>query len=207
MQEALQITCRDFALTGWMEERVRDEVAALHRYYPRILGCRVTLERAHRRHVSGNRFRVRIELALPGGELVVSHLPSLRAQLKATEAQTAAKQFETEPARRHLIVAVDEAFETMRRRLQDFAARQQGEVKTHEPPAQGTVVRLDIAEGYGFIGTPDGREVYFHRNAVLDERFDDLVVGSEVAFVEERGDRGPQASTVRYLASQPAVRT
>lgn len=199
MQEALQITCRDFALTEWMDRRIRDEVAALERYYPRILGCRVTLERAHRRHASGNRFRVRIDLALPGGDIVVSHLPSLHARLKAIAVEAPVKQFETDPARRHLIVAIDEAFETMRRRLQNFAARQQGEVKTHEAQAQGRIVRLDIAEGWGFIEARDGHEVYFHRNSVLDGRFDDLMVGSEVAFAEEPGERGPQASTVRRL--------
>jgi cold shock CspA family protein/ribosome-associated translation inhibitor RaiA len=205
VQEALQITCRDFELAEWMEKRIRGEVNALERYYPRILGCRVALERAHRRHASGNRFRVRIDLAVPGGEIVVSHLPSLHARLKALEADAPLKQFETEPARRQLIVAIDEAFETMRRRLQDFAARQQGDVKTHEPPAHGRVVRLDIAEGYGFIEARDGHEVYFHRNSVLDDRFDDLVVGSDVAFAEEPGERGPQASTVRLLGSRHYV--
>jgi cold shock CspA family protein len=41
--------------------------------------------------------------------------------------------------------------------------------------------------------------VYFHRNSVLDDAFDDLEVGSRVAFVEERGDKGPQASTVQVV--------
>ena len=39
----------------------------------------------------------------------------------------------------------------------------------------------------------------FHRNAVLDGAFDRLVVGSEVVFVEEEGDKGAQASTVRLI--------
>jgi cold shock CspA family protein len=40
---------------------------------------------------------------------------------------------------------------------------------------------------------------------VLDDRFDDLVVGSDVAFAEEPGERGPQASTVRLLGSRHYV--
>ena len=95
----------------------------------------------------------------------------------------------------HLMVAIDDAFETARRRLRDFAARQRGDTKTHEASPHGRVVRLDIAGGYGFIGADDGHEGCFHRNSVLDNEFDELVIGSEVAFSEERGERGPQAST------------
>ena len=42
-------------------------------------------------------------------------------------------------------------------------------------------------------------EIYFHRNAVLDGAFDRLSIGSEVAFVEEEGEKGPQASTIRLI--------
>jgi cold shock CspA family protein len=51
--------------------------------------------------------------------------------------------------------------------------------------------------GYGFLTTSDGREVYFHQNSVLGNKFKDLKIGTEVRFVEEPGDKGPQASTVR----------
>ena len=54
-------------------------------------------------------------------------------------------------------------------------------------------------EDCGFIETADGREVFFHRNSVLDDAFDRLTVGSEVRFVEEMGEKGPQASTVRVI--------
>lgn len=55
---------------------------------------------------------------------------------------------------------------------------------------------LNSDEGYGRIETPDERLIYFHCNSVLDNAFDKLEVGSEVLFVEEMGERGPQASTV-----------
>jgi cold shock CspA family protein len=43
------------------------------------------------------------------------------------------------------------------------------------------------------------RRIYFHRNSVIDGGFDRLAVGAHVAFTEEEGDKGPQASTVRRL--------
>jgi cold shock CspA family protein len=73
-----------------------------------------------------------------------------------------------------------------------------GEVKTPAGPPQGRVVRLFPEDGFGFLEAPDGREVYFHRNSVL-EGFDSLEVGSEVRFAEEQGIEGPQASTVSLV--------
>ena len=53
--------------------------------------------------------------------------------------------------------------------------------------------------------TPDGREIYFHRNSVLEPGFDRLDMGAEVRFAEEQGEQGPQASTVHISkGSKPA---
>ena len=54
--------------------------------------------------------------------------------------------------------------------------------------------------------TADGRDIYFHRNSVLDNAFDRLTVGSEVRFVEEIGEKGPQASTVREVSKHHLFR-
>ena len=61
----------------------------------------------------------------------------------------------------------------------------------------GVVARL--GEEYGFIRTVDGRDVYFHKNSVLDFDWDALDEGAGVAFEEEDGNEGPQASTVRVV--------
>jgi cold shock CspA family protein len=84
----------------------------------------------------------------------------------------------------------------MRRRLEDHSRRQRGSVKTHEGPPQARVSRLFPEEGYGFLETPDGAEIYFHRNSVLGAGFDRLEIGAEVRYVMEQGEKGPQASTV-----------
>jgi cold shock CspA family protein len=67
----------------------------------------------------------------------------------------------------------------------------------HESPPHARVARLFPEDGYGFLETPEGTEVYFHRNSVLDAGFNRLKVGAEVAFVTEEGEKGLQASTVR----------
>jgi cold shock CspA family protein len=120
---------------------------------------------------------------------------------------------ETRPERKHLEVAIREAFHTARRRLQDHARQKRADVKRHEPMTQARVTKLFPVEGYGYIETPDGREIYFHANSVLNKRFKSLKLGSKVSFTEEAGEKGPQASTVHLIArarataaSPPAVR-
>jgi cold shock CspA family protein len=60
-------------------------------------------------------------------------------------------------------------------------------------------------EDYGVIMTPDNREIYFHRNSVLNEEFDKLEEGTEVRFHEESGEQGPQASTVKVEGKHHVV--
>jgi len=93
-------------------------------------------------------------------------------------------------------VTVRDAFNAARRRLQDRRRRVQGQVKRHDAPPQGRVIRMFPEEGYGFIESADGREIYFHRNAVVNGGFDRLAVGAAVRFAETEGDKGAQASTV-----------
>jgi len=95
-----------------------------------------------------------------------------------------------------LYAAVNAAFREARRQLQDHARRFDARVKVHAEPARGRVARLFPEDGYGFLATPDGREVYFNEKSVLEGAFRRLRVGSEVRFAEELGEEGPQASTV-----------
>jgi len=101
-------------------------------------------------------------------------------------------------------VAIHEAFDAARRRLEDFSREQRGAVKAHEVPAHGVVAELLNVDGYGFIQSGEER-FYFNRASVLDDAFDDLTVGTPVAFVEEKGEEGPQASTVRVLGKHHYV--
>ena len=55
-----------------------------------------------------------------------------------------------------------------------------------------------IKSDFGFLQSADGREIYFHKNSVLDG-LSRLKVGTRVAFAEEADEKGPQASTVKLL--------
>jgi cold shock CspA family protein len=167
-------------------ESVRAEIdkyiEGLEDRFGRVTACRVVLKGPGEHHRTSGLYEVNIRLALPEGrEVEVSRTP------KADQRQADVR------------FAIHDAFKRARRKLQDQARRLQGQVKTHEPQSIGTVTKLDAAGGFGFFESADGREIYFHRNSVLKGGFDKLKVGTRVAFSEEQGEKGPQASTVRRL--------
>ncbi|RPH77163.1 MAG: cold shock domain-containing protein [Nitrospiraceae bacterium] len=81
-----------------------------------------------------------------------------------------------------------------------------GLTKQHEPSTRAKVAKLFPETGYGFLEAPNGREIYFHRNSVLDGGFENLRIGSNVHFVEEPGEHGPQASTVKLVHPKKQAR-
>lgn len=200
-----QVTFRGLAPVSALEDEIRERVVWLEQFYTGIVRCRVLVEVPHRHRHDGRHVHVRIEATVPGGPpIVVSHEPSLHGRLKDVEDAAHRKDDEIESVHRYAQVAVREAFDAARRRLEDFAREQRGTVKPHEVPAHGEVVELSDVDGYGFIQAGEQR-IYFNRASVLDDAFDALAVGASVAFVEEQGVKGPQASTVRLLGKHHYV--
>ena len=178
MKVPLQITFRHEERSDAAETRIRERAAKLDRLYEDIISCRVVVDVPQLRHRKGRIYQVQVDITVPGRELVVNREPLLNH------------------AHEDLTVAIDDAFEAMERQLKEHSRALQGEVKQDVKPDRGTVNSLFPKEGYGFIQTRDGRDIYFHRNSVLDGAFDRLSPGAEVRFSEEEGEKGPQASTV-----------
>jgi len=205
----LQITFRNGTFPSVAEQWIRSEAAKLENFYGRIMGCRVAVESPHRHHKEGSPYHVRIDLTVPGGEIVIKHEPSLRTKARQSGEAEIKKQMGVRAPHKHLRQAIDDAFKAAGRRLQDYARRQRGDVKIREPRPVAKVSQLFPDKGYGFLATPDGRDIYFHKDSVLNRTFGRLKVGMTVNFAEEQGDKGPQASTVRMVGKQgtrPPVR-
>jgi cold shock CspA family protein/ribosome-associated translation inhibitor RaiA len=199
MQLTPTITFRGVDRTQALETEILRRVQKLDTYYPAIVGCRVAVELVQRHHEAGNRYHVRIDLTVPGEEIVVAHEAGLHATAQDLDADTLRKVAESSPERKHVRVAIREAFDIARRRLQDYARQQRGMVKTVSRQTRGRISQLFPADEYGYIEAEDGHEVYFQRNSVLNEAFDRLAVGRAISFVQEHGEKGPQASTVKLL--------
>lgn len=187
MQTPLQLAWIHVEPSEALADRVRDAVQRLERFNGRMTGCAVAMEAPSRHHRNaGAQFRVRITLTFPGGRVVVGRAPPGSRD------------------RADLYAAVNAAFRDARRQLEDRQRRMGGRVKTHEPAPRAVVARIFHGEGFGFLRTPDEREIYFDARSVLRGGFERLRLGSPVRFVEEAGEEGPQASTVARLRRRAA---
>ncbi len=180
----LELSFREVSHSDDLENLVRKHVDRLQRFCNHIDSCRVAVEKPHRHQGAGDEYRVRIDMRVaPGHEIVVS-------------------KSETDASIQKVI---RDAFHIAERRVKDLNGRQRGQVKAHAAhEVHGIVTKL--LDGYGFI-TSEGREIYFHEHSLISDDFRDLRLGMGVAFSEEPGDDGPQASSVRVIDRRGARAT
>ncbi len=126
----INIAFRGIRHSDMLEREIRARIEKLTRYYDPIIGCSVIVELAQRHHEHGNRFHVRIDLTVPGTEIAVAHDGSLYATAKDLAREELSYRSEPAPEHQHASVAIHEAFDALRRRLQDYARRRRGNVKT-----------------------------------------------------------------------------
>src|SRR6516162_503923 len=167
MELPLQITFRHMDSSDAVAKCIRERAEELERFFDRIMSCRVVLECRHPRRQQGNLFRVRVDLKVPGREIVVGRDPAAHH------------------AHEDVYVAIRDAFDTTRRLLEDYVREARGDVKLHAVPDHGRVVRLLPEQNCGFILSTDGNEIYFHRNSVTNGGFDKLEDSDEVRFRSE----------------------
>jgi cold shock CspA family protein len=173
--------------TPALEAIIRERAGRLDTFASHIMGCRVVVQPAGKHHRHGNQYEVRLDITVPRDEILSTREPGQHVEYKELE------------------VAIRDAFDSATRQLEDYVRRQRRDVKHTERIPHAKVSKLVPAEDYGFVTTPEGREIYFHRNSVLYEAFDDLHVGTEVAYVEEEGEKGPQASTVKMVGRHGGI--
>lgn len=178
MKLPLQITFRNMQALPDIEAIVRNKAEKLDQFFGHIMRCRVIIESRHKHHHQGNIYEIHIDITVPGKEIAVSREAALNH------------------AHEDIDVAIRDAFDAAKRQLQDHSAKVQRHVKTHAPIPHGKIIQLNPYEDFGIIQTSDGREIYFHRNSILNTEIDELELGDEVRFHEEPGEQGPQASSV-----------
>ena len=109
----------------------------------------------------------------------------------------------------HNVWVLTEAFEATGRQIEEYSRIRRRDVKAPEPGQHyGRVVRLYPEQDYGFIETPDGQNLYFHRAVVRDDKYDALEVGSEVIYTlaDEEGAMGPMASNIQSIGGNHPIR-
>ncbi|MEW5703672.1 MAG: ribosome-associated translation inhibitor RaiA [Pseudomonadota bacterium] len=105
MEIPLQITFRNMDPSEAIEANVREKTDKLERYFDRITSCRVVIEAPHRHHTKGKLYNVRIDIGVPGKEIVVTH--------------SGPKDHAHEDA----YVAIRDAFNAAARQIEDYARK------------------------------------------------------------------------------------
>ena len=121
MQLPLQITFRHMDSSDAVAARIRERSEKLERFFDRIVSCRVVVECQHPRRQQGHLFRVRVDLKVPGGEIVVGRDP------------------EAHHAHEDVYVAIRDAVDATRRLLEDHVRQGRGDVKLHMVPDHGRI--------------------------------------------------------------------
>jgi len=185
----LQIAFRNIDPSAAIEAKVRENARKLGRFHQRITNCRVVVSAPEKRHHRERLYVVRISIAVPGGTIWINRVNP------------------QDPAHTDVYVAIRDAFGAAVRKLEDFVRRHEGKVKSHAVEPHGVVSLLNAAEGYGFIVTSVGDEIYFHRTSVVNDAFGRLKTGAKVRYVLGTKPRGssPQASTVRVVGKHSLV--
>jgi len=181
MKLPLQVVFRDVAKSDALDAAIRQHAAKLDLFSNHIMSCRVTVEPSSKHKQQGNVYSVHIDVKLPGKEISSSHGHD----------------------REDVYVAVRDAFDAVKRQVEEHVRKERGQTKLHEPVVQGQVLRL-FEEGYGFIGDADGNEYYFDRANLVHPSFEKLEVGATVEFLAEVAAQGRQAKRVSGAKSPVA---
>ncbi len=187
-----EITYRNVEKTNAIDTLVHEKIAKLEHVCNYINSCHIAIEKTHDRPRSGSPYRVRIDITVPPGhEIVAESNPGESNQYDPLDA------------------VIRDAFNAARQQLIKLNQRQHesDRSQSHEQAQETTalVTKLFRDQGYGFLKTLDGQEIYFHHNSVLHDDFERLEIGTGVHFALEQGEEGPQASTVK-IVDKPGVR-
>jgi cold shock CspA family protein len=208
MQVAPEIDIKNVANTGEIGKLLEQQLVRLEKVCDYIVSIRVAVQKEQFRHQEGNPYRVRIDVRVPPNhEIVVkrnsAQHPDVRQPPDAEEeAADRAKRTTIEEQRKDepLPALIRRAFDIARRQLQELVERQRGEMKTHpQNQVMAFVEKLLRDEGYGFLRTIEGEQVYFNKNSTLHDEWDRLVAGTGVRFTAEQGEKGKQATSLEIV--------
>lgn len=138
MKIPLKISFRNMTSSASVENQVREKAEKLGSFCDRITSCRVIVGAPHRHHHKGKAFQIRIDLSVPGKEIVINHASGQLTAVKLAEVSASENDLvESHEASKHgahadVYVAIRDAFNAAGRKLQDYVRRQSGAVKVHE---------------------------------------------------------------------------
>ena len=185
MEPQVEITFNEIDHSDAIEARIRQRVEKLSAMSEDMRRCKVWVRAPHRRARKPVAYVIDISVQMSGTSLHVDHRPG------------------DDNAHTDVYVAIRDAFNAMERQLRKWKEQHKGRPTHLEEPLQGRIASLDGYSDCGQIATTDGRLIYFHRNSVADDGYDNLNEGDAVELSVDTKDaeEGPHASFVRPVST------
>lgn len=108
----LQISFHQMETSEAIETKIRDRAQKLEKFYDHITNCRVTVEVPHKNQQKGKLYSIRIVISVPGSEIVSSRAGQ-------------------DHSHEDINVSIRDAFDAVKRQLEDYSRTRRGEVKRH----------------------------------------------------------------------------
>ena len=212
MQVPPEVSIKGFEVNREIDTLLQHQIARLERVCDYIISLRIAIEKEQGRHQLGNPYRVRLDIRVPPNlEIVVTRQSVLHEDgRKPPEPETEPEMIIKTGLRSRrkdepLVVTIRSTFDSARRQLERLVERQRKEVKNHpQNDIMGFIEKLFLDDGYGFIRSLDGQQIYFHKNSSLHGEWDRLEVGTGVRYREEQGEKGLQASSIE-IVNKPGI--
>jgi ribosomal subunit interface protein len=110
----VQISFHGVEHSDAIESRIREKISKLEKFTGQISRCHVVVETPHKHMHKGKLYSIKIDLTIPGHEIVVNRDSPL------------------DHSHEDIYVAIRDSFNEAKRRLQDHMRRSQGKVKMHQ---------------------------------------------------------------------------
>lgn len=187
-EEKLYITFHLVDHSNALEQKIRLKAEKLLKVHSQIISCRIVVSSPHHHKHKGNLYNIRMDIKLPGEELVVNKQPGGKVR-----------------THQDAYVAVVDAFKAARHLLQRYKEKTHGVIKHHALLLHGKI--FELKENHGYIESPNISEVYFHEHSLAQGvRFSDLKEGDAVHFsAGDEGERNLSASFVKPVTRHSVI--
>lgn len=173
----LQVEARNLEIRKVWQDKIDEEKARLDRHHAGFIHhLRVTVEGTSSHKEGG--YEIRLIASIPNDTVVVKRKGE------------------------KVVSLLVDAFNTLGLQLKELQRKRRQSYKVQPEAAkgvgsEGVIKNIFPYESYGFIVTPQGKEIYFHENALKDVSMNQLSEGDGVKFGEGQGDKGPCANWVK----------
>jgi len=198
MQVQPEIIVKGIETTPEIEKQIKRGLNKLEKINHRIIRVRVALVKAQARRQNGNPYQMQVDIEIPDRTPIFVKQQSIARTKIPQDLDQSREGAEHRRGIREesALTLIERTFAAAQRELQKITDKQRSKVKSRSPNVGAVIEKIFPGEGFGFLRTTDGQQVYFNKNSVLHSHWDRLKVGTFVRYAEEIGEKGLQASTV-----------